>query len=343
MIRVLSKLYNQSMNSPLISVIIPVYNVESFLRQCVDSVLRQTYSNLEIILVDDGSLDNSGAICDSYATIDSRIKVIHKINGGLSAARNAGLDVFQAEYVMFVDSDDIVHPRFVELLFNQIHNVDLVFCRYSTFQETEVPVFSEIESHPGLKMEGVKLLKNLRSFEYPASVISWNKLYRAFLWNELRFPIGKIHEDEFVVHHLLDKVHELIFVSTPLYYYRQRNSSLMSTVANSRKSLLNKMEAFYERRNFFLARSMKPQINEMNSEILYRCMTTAVRSNNLIWRSIGVKTIWIENQLPISARIILTFKKVCYPLYYILTVLNKKWKAFKFHDVIDNGDNKALR
>ncbi|MBR2317955.1 MAG: glycosyltransferase family 2 protein, partial [Spirochaetales bacterium] len=188
---------------PKISVIVPVYNVESYLKRCVDSILGQTYSDFELILVDDGSPDNCPQICNEYAEKDSRIRVIHQLNGGLSAARNAGIDwVFQnsdSEWFSFIDSDDYVHPRYLEVLLNAAESTgcDVSIGSYIEFSGDSVKSENEIAVPKKYKPEDFYVQYSVET------TIACGKLYRRRYFETIRYPVGKIHEDEFTTYKIL--------------------------------------------------------------------------------------------------------------------------------------------
>lgn len=216
-----------------ISVIIPVYKVEKYLRKCVDSVLAQTYTNLEIILVDDGSPDRCGEICDEYARIDSRIKVIHKENGGLSDARNAGIEAATGEYIAFVDSDDYISPYMYEKLYNAIikADADMSICNFLYVDESGNEIYNN--SNPPIKDEltnGIDVLsKKIIEEKSWYWIVTVTKLYKKSLFEKLRFPINKYHEDEFVFHKILLLCNKIACIPDILYYYVQRSNSIMNT------------------------------------------------------------------------------------------------------------------
>ena len=214
----------------LVSIIVPVYNVENFLDVCIKSIIRQTNKNIEIILVDDGSTDNSGVICDKWADIDERIKVIHKKNGGLSDARNEGLRVAKGEYIVFVDSDDFINENLVRYCLEIIkkEDADIVTFEYQMVEENcntwvEEEENGSVESITG---QGLlcEILKNKEGY-----VVAWNKFYKRNIWNELRFPFEKIHEDEFVIADVMLAAKKVVVSNQKLYYYRQRKGSIMSS------------------------------------------------------------------------------------------------------------------
>ena len=210
----------------LISIIVPVYNVSKYLRQCVDSIINQTYQNLEIILVDDGSPDDSGMICDEYAEKDCRIKVIHKKNGGLSDARNAGIKVANGMYICFIDSDDYVSEIFIEHLYTNAKKYDVNvsccgFCRFFDSGKMQHILFENVQR----EYYGEEIQKYLNIDGY-FNVAVWNKMYKKELFNSICFPVGKNSEDAFVMYRILEKADSLYYDSTELYYYRQRYGSI---------------------------------------------------------------------------------------------------------------------
>ena len=208
----------------LISVIIPVYKVEDYLPRCVDSVLAQTYTNLEIFLVDDGSPDNCGKLCDEYAARDQRIKVIHKKNGGLSDARNAALDVCSGEYISFVDSDDYVSEDFIESLYHAIVRFDakLAVCGVVRFDESGN---TSVNYEPSKEEKCVTGLEMAETVWRPSAC---NKLYHKSLFQNLRYPYGKLYEDLFIYHDILSQLETVSFTGKVSYYYFNRPVSIMN-------------------------------------------------------------------------------------------------------------------
>lgn len=233
----------------LISVIVPVYNVEKYLARCVDSIIAQTYSNLEIILVDDGATDRSGLICDEYAQKDSRIRVIHKENGGLSDARNAGLDVANGELIGFIDSDDYIAPDMYEVLYQNLksRNADIATCGvFNCFPNRIIPDQNETGI---LVLNSYEAIRNaLESSNLP--LYAWNKLYKKYLFSNVRFPVGKIYEDAFVMIRLLDLTNTVVVTMEPKYYYMRRPESI--TMRNYRPADLDIVEAHMTNREFIL-------------------------------------------------------------------------------------------
>lgn len=202
----------------LISVIIPVYRVEKYLRRCVDSVLSQTFREIEIILVDDGSPDSCPAICDEYRAKDSRITVIHQRNAGLSGARNRGIEAAKGEYLAFVDSDDYLAPDFLESLYLACveSGSDMSVCRWEYVRGEDIP---ERGSGKTETFTGREMLAKLYDPDGAYFVVAWNKLYKRELFEEIRYPLGKIHEDEATTYKLYDRAEKVVYVDRSLYGY----------------------------------------------------------------------------------------------------------------------------
>lgn len=210
-----------------ISVIIPVYNVEAYLRQCLDSILNQTYRDLEIILVNDGSTDSSPQICEEYGARYSRITLIHKTNGGLSDARNAGLKVATGAYISFVDSDDLIALDFYDKMLSLLisYKADIVECNPLKFKEDfELP--PETFNSGTVEIYDTEQALRLLISDYIQPVV-WNKLYNREVLTELEFPLGKIHEDVFWTYQAVGKAKKFIKISDALYFYRQQENSIM--------------------------------------------------------------------------------------------------------------------
>ena len=204
----------------LISVIVPIYNVEKYLNKCIESIINQSYSNLEIILVDDGSKDSSGIMCDSYILKDKRIKVIHKENGGLSDARNVGIDKAKGEYIVFIDSDDWIDEKMIEILYNIIkkNNSDISICDYFLAYNEEIQ--TQKEDIEIINLSNIEALKKIYDKDLGVCmIVAWNKLYKRNLFkDDIRYPYGKIHEDEFTTYKLLYKAEKISYTKQKMYY-----------------------------------------------------------------------------------------------------------------------------
>lgn len=213
----------------LITVVVPVYNVELYLSQCIESICNQTYRDLEIILVDDGSKDISGIICDEYAEKDERITVIHKENGGLSDARNAGIEVASGEYICFIDSDDFIDSQMLENLYLSCvqNEVQISICKRKFVYDNE-EVKSIRKKYDTKIFSGVEGFKHFLLEDIDGFVVAWNKLYKTSLFNNIKYPKGVIHEDCFTTYKLLLASNKVAYIDYIGYFYRQRNGSIMN-------------------------------------------------------------------------------------------------------------------
>lgn len=265
----------------MISVIIPVYNVFPYLSECVDSVLSQTYQDLEIIIVDDGSVDGCLELCDEYVRKDRRVKVIHKKNGGLSDARNVGMGVAQGEWVYFVDSDDWLDRSAIKKLYDYAvtnhcdavqGNMYYVYKDYMLYRNVSK---QERKKHILKRDEAMhELIINDRIKNF-----AWGKLYKKILIQDLLFPVGKFYEDSFWQHLVIDRVSRYGIIDEPLYYYRQREDS----ISGERSDRLNDLLEGYKSRLSFIQEeypelqslmrkkynSLKEQITSSRSAVSY--------------------------------------------------------------------------
>ena len=219
-----------------ITVIVPVYNVENYLNKCLDSIIKQTYKNLEIIVVNDGSTDNSGTICREYAQKDDRIVYIEKENGGISDARNAGLDRMTGTYVTFIDSDDWVELDYVETLYKKIieYQADIVVGNYYSFNESEGMFYFHIlgDSYYEKVYDNISIFENLyesQEMKNFALISAWGKLYKARLFEQLRFDVGKLGEDGYLNQKIYLLAEKIAYIHKGIYSYRIRNNSLSRT------------------------------------------------------------------------------------------------------------------
>lgn len=217
------------MNGDLISIIVPVYNVERYLERCVDSIINQTYFNCEIILIDDGSTDNSARICDEYKERDSRILVIHKKNGGLSDARNKGIDIAKGKYITFIDSDDFVAEDYLEFLYDLLLSAkaDVSVCLYQKYDKV-----SDIKKKQGIKKEetvfsGEEAVIDL-CYQKNIPNSAWGKLYKRSLFENIRYPRNRLYEDLGTTYKILVQCTRVSFSSQKKYYYYQRVGSIMN-------------------------------------------------------------------------------------------------------------------
>lgn len=237
-----------------ISVIVPVYNVEIYLHRCVDSIINQTYKNLEIILVNDGSRDGSGEICDDYISRDSRIKVIHKKNEGSSCARNAGLDIATGDYISFVDSDDYINPSMLELMLNKMleFNLDIVEIK----QNSNKKKFSSDDS-----FEIQDRVIAIRRIIQNTSFSVWCRLYKSSLINDLRFIPRIIHQDVFYTIDVLNRINKIGYLNSKLYNYNTDNESIIRSKYSLEKITIGIKATEYIKNNTPKHPSLIPVIN----------------------------------------------------------------------------------
>lgn len=235
----------------LVSIIVPVYRVEDFLPRCLDSILSQTYQNFELILVDDGSPDGCGEICDSYAKVDPRVIAVHQSNQGLSSARNHGLEISVGDCVAFIDSDDWVSDRYLEVLMSLIreHDSDIAICQFlRVTDDSDVPETREDASVTFLS--NTEALDALYHRMIEQFTVAWAKVYRRRLFADLSFPAGMMHEDVHVSCPLLYTADRIAFTTEHLYFYRQRPGSIMSQSRRSAKSSQDALKAFLSNSQF---------------------------------------------------------------------------------------------
>ena len=276
------------MEKPTISVIIPVYNVEAYVETTLQSLMNQTYTHWEAIVIDDGSTDNSGSICDALAAQDSRMKVIHTENRGVASSRNQALEMATGDYIGFVDSDDILHPQFLERLYTvlQQQQADMCVCAYQSFY-TKEPQYTISSTHStDIRVWGrEEALCALLKDEVMTSHL-WNKLYTREVWNHIRFPEGKTLEDMAVMYTVLEACQKIVSIPEELYGYRQRHTSIMGDV--SMELLQNYIQVVEERSAYiekhYPSLATQVQYQRMNLCLRYHMMT--VRNKTLYTSSL---------------------------------------------------------
>lgn len=231
----------------LISVVVPIYNVQKYLEECLISICNQTYKQLEIILVDDGSTDNSGKICDKYKQLDSRIQVIHKENGGLSDARNTGLKYSNGNYIVFIDSDDYISFEMIErmLEYKEKYQADIVMCQYFNVYKNQEHEFVT-EDKESIQMTGEEAFYEFLVGNLPGMVVAWNKLYdiKLFKDNKIQYPKGKIHEDCYTTYKLYLKADRVVYLYDKMYAYRHRKGSITQAIDLNKEYMI--VEAYKE-------------------------------------------------------------------------------------------------
>lgn len=257
-------------SKPLVSIIVPVYQVKEYIGECVESLLAQTYTNLEILLVDDGSTDGSGELCDEYMRRDHRIKVVHQENRGLSAARNTGLDLATGEYVAFVDSDDTVLSAYIEKLFRLIrkYHADIAACAYIKCKTGRMEPFRNKPicdtNVRNACMSANQMLRQWHGKYKKWETVAWNKLYCRSVFqrnggkDSIRFPEGRRHEDVLTSHLIVTNAQRIALTTQVLYLYRVRAGSIvagMTTEENRKENLHAQRErmTFFKERRYWRA------------------------------------------------------------------------------------------
>lgn len=234
----------------LVSIVVPVYKVEFFLGECIESILQQSFKDFELILVDDGSPDNCGEICERYAQMDSRIKVIHQANGGLSFARNAGIGAAKGDYLAFIDSDDFVFPHYLEILVNACleNDADLSVCGMIRCSEKD-SLDSFAEEFPEKKNEVFEDNKmNVFFTTKKINTTAWGKLYKRFIFESIKFPVNKYNEDVFTTYKTIHLANKVVFCDYPGYVYRMNEKSIINEAFSLKK--LDPIEGCLERAEF---------------------------------------------------------------------------------------------
>ena len=257
------------MKTTLVSVIIPVCNIQLYLAEAIESVINQTYSNLDIILVDDGSTDGSGEICDAFAEKDSRIRVIHQENKGLSGARNSGLDIMSGEIVAFLDSDDAYYPEMIQSMVEimQREKADVVMCQFESCytQGKMLPKHKKREYKNPIIYNRKGALQAL--VEEKIDWHAWNKIYRRDCFESIRYPQGKVYEDIEITYHIVDKTHKVAVMNEPLILYRRRRGSITEKYTLS--SAQDRIHAFARIEK--LVKESSPEIfDEAHKQCIYR-------------------------------------------------------------------------
>jgi len=301
---------------PLVSVVIPVYNVEKYIKDCITSVIGQSYNNLQIIIINDGSNDKSEDICNEFAKKDSRIIFIQKQNGGLSDARNVGINNANGEYIVFIDSDDYISPNFIEIMLTESikNQSDIVACSYyKTSEHGSSPVTKNIEI---IKLTNTEAVIDVLSPKSICEVMTWNKIYKTRLFKEYKitFPVGKIHEDNFTTFRLFYYANNVLFINLPLYYYRQRANSIMSQGFSERS--INMIEAAEYARQWLNGKGLDFQkdieANYLSAVITYANLLVESKINdNKYWGHTyfvkkNIQTIFTNEKISVKNKFILS-------------------------------------
>lgn len=313
----------------LVSVIVPVYNVEKYIHRAVNSLLNQTYQHLEIILIDDGSLDGCPQICDEYAKKDNRIKVIHKSNGGLSDARNIGLNIANGEYITFFDSDDYLSPNAIEHLLKTAieQNVDVVCCGINIIN-SKGEIYDYMKCDESFKANGETITKLLLKDVFPYN-FACGKLYKRILFENVKFPIGRIYEDMATIYIVTSKANNIYCMKECMYYYEKGREGNTSAGLYSNKAAwgyycgcLNCKEQI----NFCIQNTQYSDILSTPSTRLYifskLCIEKAILLGNRKYNNYCKKINKILQEVPVhislKIKIILLLRNIYYYLYPII-------------------------
>lgn len=302
----------------LISVIIPAYNVKDYLDRCMDTVLKQTYKNIEIFLVDDGSTDDTGKLCDKYAEKDSRVKVIHKKNGGVSRARNAALDMITGEYICFVDSDDYTSLEMFEKLISAVkeNDCDIAICGKYIEDDGQISIEGpKVDQMLIFDNDGAidRLIEDKIINNYP-----WDKIYKKYLFDNIRFPEGRNYEDVAIMHKVFYKAKKICRIPECLYYYQKRSGSISDHLTDKRKwyrNCLDMLTAKIER--YMFLRKRKKEI------LTQKCMASIIPT---IYEAIRLGHAFSDNEK--------------YKQY--MCFLKKHKKEIKTNPYVKNKDKKIL-
>lgn len=324
----------------IVSIIVPVYKVENYLERCIKSLINQTLKDIEIILVDDGSPDRSGVICDKFKEIDNRIKVIHKNNGGLSDARNAGLEIASGEYIAFVDSDDWIDSDMMEVLYglSKKYDADIAEC---SWREVYTDKIREETKNTGQIIEGNNIfaLRSELQWKY-FKALACNKLYKKHLFDYIRFPKGRLHEDEFTTYKLFYFSNKLVYIDISKYNYDKTREE--SITASFKEKNLDIIDAMQERLEFFKKYNLTILIDEMYNmyfwillDRLYQCYMSGIRTKR-VYDIIEQtrKNYFVNMKLNISQeyKFELSLLQISYN-WFIKTRRSEKFKKFvlKYH------------
>lgn len=312
----------EAMKEIKISFIVPIYNVEEYLERCLDSICNQTYQNIEIILVNDGSTDKSEEICKKYLLKDKRIKYIKKNNGGVSSARNVGIENTTGEYICFVDSDDYINEKFAEIFLNVLlcKNSDIVICDYEKVFRLENIQKNILNLENVYNVDSINVISDLLEIPRKGIITNhmWNKIFKKELFDNIRFPQGKNFEDIGVFYLLVNKAKNISVIPNKLYYYYERKNSIMGTlteksmrdkisivnerhefIENNYPSLIKKSESYILKNNIYIQKEL---IKKYGEKVIFNEMYCYLR--NEILNNYDIKT------LNVRERILLIFIKI---------------------------------
>lgn len=318
---------------PLITVVVPIFKVEKYLDECVQSIICQTYQNLEIFLVDDGSPDRCGEMCDDYAKKDYRISVIHQKNKGLSGARNSAIDICRGEYITFVDSDDWISPDMIEQLYNSLilEGAQMSCTSPESFYEDGACSVRK-DSEEILVYTKEKALDCFLFNDYLTPCV-WGKLYVKKLWTDVRCPEGKLFEDQFTTYKLIDQCEKIVYCTRPMYHYRKRAGSIGHSSFN--KKTYDLYDAIHEEYDFIYSKYGESVPNiavaRITWEIVFaNMMIMAGYRDEKARRTIqtfakkNIKKVWNCHYISITRKAQIFLFTYCFPAYVGFYQIYKK-------------------
>lgn len=324
------------MSNSKVSVIVPVYKGEKYLKECIDSILNQTYSNIEIILVDDESPDLCPKICDEYALKDKRVKIIHKQNGGVSSSRNTGIDSSTGEWIAFIDQDDIYDKNFLKTLYDLCIETgsDISQCDHICFKNEDLKLDDDIERKVKLidKFEFAKKLWNYH--DRPDAIYIWKKLYNRKIFDNARFPDGKRWEDNYFMSLAIDNANRIAYINKPLYYYRIHDGGTVTT--SFKRIFLEYFDVMQYTLDYY---KEKGYVDLYNCALTYaakRCRETYFKAKYQLdnseedlkylksWHDKYYKEIINNHDVPVSDKLYNTIFR-CFPLYKIVRKITKEY------------------
>lgn len=314
---------------PLVSVIVPIYKVEPYLRRAVDSLVRQTYNKLEIILIDDGSPDKCPAICDEYASMDNRIKVIHKSNGGLSDARNYGLNAASGNFLTFLDSDDYLSQDAIETMMTHMltSGADIVCCSTNII-DNENNVYDYMRCEKNFTESGTQIAKRLFEDKFPHNY-AWGKLYKSCLFDNITYPTGRIYEDIATTYIIMSRAHNVLCLNNCLYYYEiNRNDNITSEVYSNKAAWSYYCGCINSKEMLLFCRKNKDFSDAVNvvERSLFKwsklCIENAIKTGRNEYENYCKKVSHILKdvaiKIPFRLRMIMRFRYIYYYLYPII-------------------------
>lgn len=309
------------MKQELISIVVPIYNTDSYLEKCIKSIINQTYKNLEIILINDGSTDNSLNIINKYKKQDNRIRVLNQSNKGLSECRNIGIKKSKGEFIAFIDSDDYVDLKYIEILYKNIkeYDADMSICNYYEIKDN----IKNIK----VKRDGKALITDekyyqLYNYNNLLTIVAWNKLYKRKIFNNIKYPINKIYEDEFVICNILHNCNKIIYDYTPLCYYIKRKDSITASNKNKNFDIIdaldNRMLVFQnEGINELIIETYKLKFYHLSNLIIksnYKCDKKYIDEFKKVTRILLKNTSKLKYLIALNYKLYLNIKEIIYKM-----------------------------